>query len=57
MVLLRLTVLDLFLLFCLRTLRTRDLVLPRFAGLGSTKTWWSVLPIVRVRAAMMLRPV
>ena len=38
-----------FLTVCLLALRTRDLVFPSLAGMGRTKTWWSVLPIVRAR--------
>ena len=41
-------VLDPFLTVLLLALRTRDLVLPALAGMGRTKTWWSVLPIDRV---------
>ena len=48
MALLRLTALARFLVVCLLTLRVRDLVLPALAGMGRTKMWWSVLPIVRV---------
>ena len=48
MALLRLTALARFLVVCLLTLRVRDLVLPPLAGIGRTKMWWSVLPIVRV---------
>ena len=48
MALLRLTALARLVVVCLLALRVRDLVLPALAGMGRTKTWWSVLPIVRV---------
>ena len=48
MALLRLMALGPLLAVRLPTLRVGDLVLPALAGMGRTKTWWSVLPIVRV---------
>ena len=48
MALLRLMVLGPCFVVCLLILRMRDLMLPALAGMGRTKTYWSVLPIVRV---------